>query len=170
MLAVVLFAIVCLPLYRLYFETVVGQQRLIRDFLAMSNLSEKVINRVDHQVERLKRPLDPPAKEVTAQILIGLEERGDWAFLGQAFNDESGAMAARYIPVLKSDVAFQKFTLSPSAVPSDHRGNNPKLLQEVIETVNRRSGAIVVETRWSDTGQLRHGFQLRYIRALEPEY
>ncbi len=170
LVAVMLFTITCLPLYRLYFETVLGQQRMIRDFLAISNVSEKILNRVDHQVERLKRPLKPAAKEVTAQILIGLEERGDWAFLGQAFADESGALAVKYIPVLKSEVAFKTFKLDASAIPSDQRGNNPKLLQEVLDTINRRAGMMTVETQWSDTDQRKHGFQMQYIRALEPEY
>ncbi|NLI77319.1 MAG: hypothetical protein GX442_12865 [Candidatus Riflebacteria bacterium] len=170
LVAVMLFTIICLPLYRLYFETVLGQQRMIRDFLAISNVSEKILNRVDHQVERLKRPLKPAAKEVTAQILIGLEERGDWAFLGQSFADESGAKAVKYIPVLKSDVAFKTFKLEASAIPSDQRNNNPKLLQEVLDTINRRAGMMTVETQWSDTDQMKHGFQMQYIRALEPEY
>lgn len=170
LVAIMLFTFICFPLFRLYFQTGLGQQRMIRDFLAVTNVSEKVLNRIDHHLERVKRPLDPPEKEVTAQILIGLEEAGDWAFLGQAFGDDSGRLAVRFIPTIKSEVELGRFTLTADAIPSDQRGNNPKLLKEVLESVNKRSQLMTVDARWLDTEKLKHQFTLKYIRTLVPEF
>jgi len=170
LVAVMLFTLMCLPLYRLYFQQGLSQQRMIRDFLAVTNVSEKVLNRIDHQLERVRRPLIPLQKEVTAEILIGMQEEGDWSFLGQAFNDDSGRMAFKYIPAIKSEVEFRGFSLDPSAISADQRNNNPKLLQEVLETINRRGQLVTVDATWQDSGQLRHDFRLKYIRTLKPEF
>ncbi len=170
LVAILIFSIMCLPLYQLYFQQGLGQQRMIRDFLAMANLAEKVLNRVDHQLEKVKRPLDPLHKEVTAQILIGIEESGDYEFLGQAFNDDSGRIATKFIPAMTSEVEFRGFAIEPAAITADQRNNNPKLLQEVLESINKRSQMITVQTRWLDQVEKKHAFGLKYIRTLRPEY
>ncbi len=166
LVAVLLFSVLSLPLYRLYFQTGIGQQRMIRDFLAVSNVSEKVLNRVDHQLDRVQRPFSPLKKEVTPQILIGLEEEGDWSFLGQAFNDDSGRLSTKYIPAIKSEVEFRGFLIDSSAIPADQRGNNPKLLKDVLDHVNKNGHLVTVNTRWLDTEQLKHSFQIKYVRDL----
>jgi len=170
LVAVLLFAVICFPLYKLYFQTGLGQQRMVRDFLAVTNVSEKILNRIDHQLEKTKKALDPLGKDVTAEVLLGLQESGDWSFLGQAFADDTGRLAIRYIPVIKSEVEFRGFSLDDSAVPSDHRTNNPQLLKAVLDSINKRSLLETVDSRWLDTEQLKHGFKLNYIRTLKPEF
>lgn len=170
LMAVMIFTLMCLPMYRLYFQQGLSQQRMIRDFLAVTNVSEKVLNRIDHQLERLHRPLIPLQKEVTAEIMIGMQEEGDWSFLGQAFTDDSGRLAFKYIPAIKSEVEFRGFSLEPSAISADQRNNNPKLLKEVLESINKRGQLVSVDSTWQDTGQIRHDFKLRYVRTLKSEF
>lgn len=170
LMAVMVFSIMCLPLYQLYFQQGLGQQRMIRDYLAMTNLAEKVLNRTDHHLDKLKRPLSPLHKEVTAQILLGVEEAGDWEFLGQAFNDDSGRMALKYIPAMKSHVEFRGFALDASAVTADQRNANPKVLKAVLDSINQRSQMVAVQVRWVDQVDQSHTYQLKYIRTLRPDY
>lgn len=171
MIALLIFGIMAVPLFRLYFKEGLSQQRMIRDFLAVSNVTEKVMNRIDHQLIRLQRPLEPLWLDTIApHIMIGLEEENDWGFLGQAFSDDSGHLALQYIPEFKADAVLQNFELEASAISSDHRGNNPELLKEVLKSVNERAQMINVNMKWLDQAQIKHEFRLSYITTLRPEF
>ncbi|HNV71796.1 MAG TPA: prepilin-type N-terminal cleavage/methylation domain-containing protein, partial [Candidatus Ozemobacteraceae bacterium] len=87
LMAIMVFSIACLPLYQLYFKTGISQQRMIRDFIAVTNVAEKIVNRIDHQLEKKPKLLSPMQKDVTPQILVGMEDEEDWNFLGKAFAD-----------------------------------------------------------------------------------
>jgi len=171
LLAVLIFGIMSAPLFRLYFKEGLSQQRMIRDLLAVSNVTEKVLNRIDHQLAKLQRPLEPLWLDtIVPQIMIGLEDSNDWGFLGQAFNDDSGNLALQYIPEFKANAVLQNFNLEASAVSSDHRSNNPALLKEVLKSVNERSQMINVNFKWLDQAQIKHEFKLSYITSLRPEF
>lgn len=171
MLAILIFSIICIPLFRLYFKEGLGQQQMIRDFLSVSNITEKILNRVDHQLVKLRRPLMPLWLDtIVPHIMIGLEENNDWGFLGTSFNDDSGNLALQYIPEFKADAVLQNFALEASAVSSDHRDNNPEMLQAMLQSVSERSQMVNVNFKWLDQAQRKHEFRLSYITTLRPEF
>ncbi|HQG27086.1 MAG TPA: hypothetical protein PLY73_00915 [Candidatus Ozemobacteraceae bacterium] len=170
LMAVLLFGILCLPLYRLYFKEGISQQRMIRDFLGVTNVSEKVMNRLEHQLAKVQRSLSPLHKEITPHVLIGLEEGDDWGFLGQSFGDDSGRLALKYIPAFKAEAELHGFLLDDSAVTSDHRANNPEMLKDVLKSINDRSQMLNVDLKWLDQAQIKHEFRLSYITTLRPEF
>ena len=118
----------------------------------------------------MQKPLSPLQKGITPQILLGMEDEADWNFLGKSFADDSGRQAVKFIPVIKTEAEFRGFSLDASAIPADQRSNNPALLKVVLESINHRSQALVVDTRWVDQGNLKHEFRLFHIRSLKPEF
>ncbi len=170
LMAIMVFSIACLPLYQLYFKTGISQQRMIRDFICVTNVAEKIVNRIDHQLEKKPKLLSPMQKDVTPQVLVGMQDEQDWNFLGQSFADDSGRQTLKFIPVIKTEAEFRGFSIDADAIPADQRNNNPALLKEVLETINKRSLALSVQSRWVDQGQMKHEFRLFHIRALKPEF
>jgi len=173
LLAVVLFTMAFLPLMRLYSGQGLGQQRAVRDFMAVTNVAEKVLNRIDHQMEKkLYNPLVGPGRE-TLQDMILLKagsETSPLGFIAPSFHDESGKRALKYIPTYSCTVQFKPLAVTTNAVPADQRNNNPKLLADTLAEINRRAGVILLESAWEDTGRLKHNVNLVHIRAFKPEF
>jgi prepilin-type N-terminal cleavage/methylation domain-containing protein len=170
LVAVLLFGIICVPLYRAYFQQGIGQQRMIRDFIGVTSIAEKVLNRVEHRLQGTRKALTPLHKEVTPHILLGLEETDSWGFLGNSFQDDSGRLAMKFIPIFKSDAELRGFLLEESAITSDQRANNPALLKDVLKSINERAQMVTVKTRWLDQAQMTHDYRLTYITTLLPEF
>jgi len=52
LLAVVLFVVVMLPLFRLYSETGISQQKMIRDYAVAINIAENALNLIENEIDR----------------------------------------------------------------------------------------------------------------------
>ncbi|MBU1106227.1 MAG: prepilin-type N-terminal cleavage/methylation domain-containing protein [Candidatus Riflebacteria bacterium] len=171
LVAVAVFSIAGLPIFSLYFNTGLGQQKLIRDFLAVTTVTEKVINRVNQEIEEQNLPMARFNfdKNISNSITKGQSQDPDLKFLDNSFVDKSGEAAFRYIQHSESRFSTTPFTITKGSVPASHRSNNPELLQEVLTSIEKRSKLLEVTTQWRDTSRILHDFNVILIKAVVPE-
>lgn len=171
LVAIVVFSIAGLPMFSLYFRTGVSQQKLIRDFLSVTTVAEKIINRVNQEIDLQQFIIAKYdfEKDISNSILKGDSIELSLEFLDKSFKDKSGEAAFRYIPASTTKLKSVPFVLSESAVPSSHRTNNPKLLKDVLLSINERSKQFEVNTQWRDSARQMHGFDIVLIKSVSPE-
>jgi prepilin-type N-terminal cleavage/methylation domain-containing protein len=171
LVAIVVFSIAGLPIFSLYFRTGIGQQKMIRDFLSVTTVVEKVINRVNQEIDLQQFSIArfDFDKDISNSILKGDSVERSLEFLDMSFKDKSGEAAFRYIPESTTRLKSVSFKISESAVPSSHRSNNPQLLKEVLLSINDRSRQFEVNTQWRDAAKQMHGFDIVLIKSVSPE-
>lgn len=171
LVAIVVFTIAGLPMFSLYFRTGIGQQKLIRDFLSVTTVAEKIINRVNQEIDQQQFIIAQYDfdKDITNSILKADSVELSLEFLDKSFRDKSGEAAFRYIPVSTTKLKSVSFEVAQSAVPSSHRSNNPKLLKEVLLSINERSKQFEVNMQWRDSAKHMHNFDIILIKSVAPE-
>lgn len=95
-MACVLFAIAVIPIFRLYSEQGLGQQKMIRDYAVALNIVENALNLIENEVERGGFVASFTDQDVTA-VVLGTQAAKDAV---RNFVGESGA-STQYMPSFK---------------------------------------------------------------------
>lgn len=171
LVAIAVFSIAGLPIFSLYFNTGIGQQKLIRDILAVTTVTEKIINRVNQEIDEQSLPMAKYdfEKDISNSIMKGNSQDPNLKFLDNSFADKSGEAAFRYIQHSESKLNTMPFAVLKTSVPSSQRSNNPELLKEVLASIEKRAKLLEVKTQWRDTSRIVHNFNIILIKAVVPE-
>ncbi|HNV71111.1 MAG TPA: hypothetical protein PKO06_15520 [Candidatus Ozemobacteraceae bacterium] len=69
-IAVLVFAIVFIPLYRLYTETGVEQQKMVRDFAVAINIAENALSLIESEIDKGSLP-NPVTEQDVSSLFLG---------------------------------------------------------------------------------------------------
>lgn len=171
LVAIVVFSIAGLPIFSLYFQTGIGQQKLIRDYISVTTVAEKIINRVNQEIDLQRFAIAKYnfEKDISNSIKLGASMDPSLEFLDVSFKDKSGEAAFRYIPICTTELKSSPFPVFESSVPSSHRSNNPQLLKEVLLNIEKKSRMFEVKTLWHDSAKHLHDFNIILIKSVSPE-
>ena len=105
LIAVLVFAVVFIPLYRLYTETGVGQQKMVRDYAVAINIAENAMNLIESEIDKGNLPQPVSDQDVSA-LFFGnpAAQKAIQGMLGYG-----AAESVKYIPAFRLFLTTRPF-------------------------------------------------------------